>query len=205
MKISDFALLWIPLSKSHKRIFRYLQDLSRRYKFVYPAVPTIAKECECSDRTVERATKLFRDRGWLTAKKMGYSSNVYYLINELIKLDLDDPKIYQLSDAEKHELSPRNDAQNVGVSSLLNTNTSTKENSTHIKNASKFRTYHQLNQFSLDFWQKLTLTQHFSEAEISKAIEDYFWYIAEGNKVRNIGGYLYDQAKKARNFYRRAA
>ncbi len=83
-----FAIAWAPIPKTAKRVFKYLQSLSRKYKSVFPAIKTIASENGCSVRTVFRALAIFERNGWIARVKRGYQSCIYYLTDFLIKLDL---------------------------------------------------------------------------------------------------------------------
>jgi len=86
--IEQFEIAWIPLPKATKRVFKYLQNLSKKHKFVFPSLATIAAYADCSIRTVFRSLAIFMKQGWLAKERRGYQSSVYFLTDFLIKLDI---------------------------------------------------------------------------------------------------------------------
>lgn len=86
--VESFAIAWTPLPKAAKRVFKYLQTLSKKYKFVFPSINTIAAYADCSIRTVFRSLSIFIKNGWLAKDRRGYQSSVYFLTDFLINLDL---------------------------------------------------------------------------------------------------------------------
>lgn len=92
-----FADAWIIIKRKATcfaaRIFRYIQALSRKHKFVFPSHKRIAEKFGCSVASVKRALNRMRDLEWLTWKTNGCASCYYFIKKELIWVDLDSPRI----------------------------------------------------------------------------------------------------------------
>lgn len=97
--MQNFKVLWIYLKRKRNckfaNIFRYLQWMARNLEMVFPSYEEIAEKCNCSIDTAFRAVSRFISYGWISKRKLAFQSNTYFMVEELIDQDLDDPKLYE--------------------------------------------------------------------------------------------------------------
>lgn len=187
-----FRNLFKLLSRSTQAIYRYLHWMAKNYRTVFPSREHIAAAVGCSIRTVARALQLFETNGWLVVKKRAYQSNVYFMDESLIALDLDDPKTF-MRDPEKPGNVPEDGTQNVPVFNVVSSN-----KNTYYQNAKKV-----VFGFLPDFLKiqglgeqtRRWLYKNFSECVLHEALENARWYLSQGNKIENFEAYVTKMAK----------
>lgn len=84
------------------KIFRFLQSFFRRNKHAFFCLETAAEWCGCNKRTIQRAFSKFKEWGWLTWQRQGYQSSLYFMPEELIGINLDDPALAKRSYSSVH-------------------------------------------------------------------------------------------------------
>lgn len=98
-KLSDLLNTFLNsfhfLSKSLKKIFRFLQHHSKKYRNVFPKIETICLITGYSPSTVKRATRYFAKMGWITKVKRPWQSNVYFMVDDLIKIDVNNSRTFK--------------------------------------------------------------------------------------------------------------
>ena len=93
--VEDFLNLFHDLTKSQKKIFKFLQYMARNCRSVFPSVETISKHTKCSISTVVRATNYFQRMRWICKMRRCYRSNKYFMCEVLMKLNLNDSKTFR--------------------------------------------------------------------------------------------------------------
>jgi hypothetical protein len=82
------------LSRFKRKIFKYIHGLLRTYIHAFPSLITIANNCGCSVKTVQRAIDYFVSVGFISYRTRPYQSNVYFMDDDILKLNLDDPNLF---------------------------------------------------------------------------------------------------------------
>lgn len=103
-----FKNLFKSLSRSTQQIYKYLHWMCNKYHFVEPSIDRIAAKAGVSRRTVFNALKLFIENGWLATKRRAYRTNVYFMSDELLKLDPSDPKTFEKLSTKNEDFSSEN-------------------------------------------------------------------------------------------------
>lgn len=198
--LNDFLNIYQTLSKFQRKVFKYLQWFSKKFRNVFPCIFTMTQALQCSDSTIKRATAYFHRMGWVSKSKRGYQSNVYYMNNELIDLNLDDVNLFF------REKRPVNDPTNDPV---LKEPIQVKDISTsegvHIDNIKTKKApqkrdvpeFIKIKGISENDQQRLA--NEFSEYSLSKALEEAKWYTKKGNKIKSIISYMWKAAKRFSN------
>lgn len=94
MFVNQFLNIFQTLSRFTKKVFRYLQWFARKFRNVYPCLERIANTLGCCSMTVKRATAQFQNLCWVSKMRRGYQSNLYFMNEELIYLDLKDKSLF---------------------------------------------------------------------------------------------------------------
>ncbi len=198
--LNDFLNIYQTLSKFQRKVFKYLQWFSKKFRNVFPCIYTITKALGCSDSTVKRATAYFNKMGWICKCKRGYQSNVYYMNDELIRLNLEDTNLFF------REERPVNDTTNDPVLGLIKQekDISTSEGVQIDKNRGrqapeKRDIPHFLNIKGLTRNDQQRLANEFSEYSLSKAFDEAKWYIRKGNQIKSVIAYVWKAAKRFSN------
>lgn len=85
--MSDLKGRFLYLTQLHQKILRYLIWMANKFKFTFPSLQHIARQCECSVATVQRALNRFRAHGWVGSIKRAYQSNIYFVADEIRSFD----------------------------------------------------------------------------------------------------------------------
>lgn len=187
--INEFLNIFPTLTNSQRKVFKYLHWFSRKFRCVFPCIQKIANAVGCCIRTVMRATAYFCELGWLYKKKRGYCSNLYYLNDEIISLNLDDESIFLRSECHLNVTVLRS-------SSSDNLDISTKQAAVHPQKGEKQRDIpYCLKISSLSESQRQSLADEFSEYQLVKAIAAAKKYTGWGNRIKCMGKYLWKAAK----------
>lgn len=149
----------------------------------------IANAVGCSIATVKRATALFQSLGWLYKKKRGYQSNLYFLNDELISLNIDDRSLFLRETCAIREPVLRSSS-----SVSINTN-----NGTHVKVPISREIPHILQPAQISDIDKQRLANAFSDYELIESIKDAKQYLRWGNKIKSLVAILWAGAKRVRD------
>jgi len=186
--VNDFLNTYQTLSKFQKKVFAYLQWFSKKFKCVFPCLFKIANAVGCSIATVKRATAIFQDLGWIYKKKRGYQSNLYFLNDELIYLNLNDVSIFLREECAVNEPVLRSSS----IESIVN---GTKE----VKGVPISREIpHMIKPAKISDRDKQRLANEFSDYELTEAVQDTKQYLRWGNKITSLIAVLWSAAKRAR-------
>lgn len=183
--VNHFLNIYHTLTKFQKKSFKYMHWMARKFRHVFVSVLNIATNIKCCKRTVSRCTNLFEELGWIIKIKHGYRSNDYFMNEELIALDLDDPTLFLRGEC----------LQNVPVlesSSSECIYIGTK--STHICDKKEQKNRHIpefLNIKGLSIDEQQRLANQFSEYSLKHSLEDAKWYVKQGNKIKTLIGSLW--------------
>lgn len=205
--LSTFKDTYLLLSKNTRKVWKYLVFMSKKFTHVFPSIDRMAEKIGCNEKTVRRALNLFLQMGWLGWKKRGYNSNLYFLDNELLAVDLNSNSTWEKQQnvrANVHVLSSSPDDISVHTNSPVETvekepssSGSTLIESEVLKAAPKCIAIK-----GLEIPEIAALTRDFSEFELIKATDDANWYIEKGRKIANLFGFLVSCANKCRKKYR---
>ena len=192
--VNDFLNLFGILSKLQQKIFRLFHWFSKNKRNIYIGIPYIAEKIGCSERTVKRATAYFQQMGWICKVKRCYRSNLYYMTNELIKLNLDDKKLFNV---------PSSVPENGPILGVLKTELtiSTTEQVRIYKNqpkpAPKEKEIPQvINVKGIAPNDQQRLANQFSEYALVRAMEEARWYVRQGNQIRSLIAYIRKAAER---------
>ena len=102
-----FRDIFLIQTKSVIATFRYLHWFSRHKKAVFPSLQRIADAVGFCKRQVQRAIDKLIQLGWLCKINRHRHSSVYFVPEELKKLDVCDKKIFEVDPAEFEEMSSK--------------------------------------------------------------------------------------------------
>ena len=187
--VNEFLIKYSILTKFQKKIFKYLQWFSKIRRYVYPCLLRIANHVGCSIATVKRATAYFQELGWLCKQKCHYQSNLYFLNDELISLNLDDESLFLRERCAQNELVLQS-------SSSVSIDTCTK-NEVGVPISREIP--HILKPAKISDRDKQRLANRFSDHELIESIKDAKQYLRWGNKIVSLIAILWSGAKKARD------
>jgi hypothetical protein len=195
--LNDFLNIYQTLSKFQRKVFKYLQWFSKKFRNVFPCIYTMTKALGCSDSTIKRATAFFHKMGWIAKCKRGYQSNIYYMNDELIRINLDDTNLFF------REERPLNDPINDPVLSLLkqekdiSTGLEVQVCKTQSKQAPQKRDIpHFLNMKRLTLNDQQRLANEFSDFALVYAKKEAQKYVGWGNKIKSLIAIMWSLAKK---------
>lgn len=188
--VNNFLVDFQVLTPFQKNIFKYLHFLAKKFKWVYPGISRIANHVGSCTRTVKRALATFRKLGWLCTLKKGYSSNNYFINDEIISLDLDDKNIFL-----NHECPPNvpivNNSSNVFI------DTYTKEAKVSICKKIENRYVPEFLRIKcLTFEEQQRLANRFCEKVLYEALEYAKWCARTKKIVISWIGLIWDKAER---------
>lgn len=191
--LNDFFNIYPTLTPLQKKILQYLQWFAKKFRCVFPCLQKIANAIRCSIRTVSNATRLFENLGWVYKKRRGYCSNIYFINEEIIALDLKDESIFLRENLpiDCHVLKES--------SSVFIDSTVVDEDQLIQKKKEKRPIPHFLKKSDLQESQRQTLANDFHDRPIILAIEEAENYERKGNVILNLGGYLWKAAQRYAN------
>jgi hypothetical protein len=188
--INDFFNIYPTLTKFQKKVLKYLHWYAKKFRCVFPSIPTISQAIKCCIRTVMRCTSLFSKLGWIYKKKRGYCSNLYYMNDEIISLNLADESIF-LRDKCHMNVTV------LGSSSKEYIDISTKVGEVHIKKDIKKRPIPEcvkLREISKIDQQRLA--DEFSEFRLVNAMSAAKKYHFKwGNHIKDLLSFVWKGAK----------
>lgn len=193
--VNDFLNIFQTLSKLQRKVFKYLHWFSKKWRNVFPCIKRMAEALECSESSIKRATSYFHKLGWICKVKRSYRSNLYFMDDGLIRLNIEDKNIF-LKDPVN---APQNDL--VLTAPIKEKNISTSSEVQVYKNPQKVA---QKNRNIPEFVQipeisrtdQQRLANAFNEYELVKAVEEYRWYKSKGNKIMSAIGVIWSAAKR---------
>lgn len=95
-ELVDNFLAWYEMaSRKQKRIFIYLHAFCRHHNCVFPGQERIAEKAGCGREWVNRTLKRLEEWGFLYKKRRPYRSSQYFLVDALLKLDLNNIEIFR--------------------------------------------------------------------------------------------------------------
>ena len=182
--VENFLNSFQILSKKFRQIFKYMQYMCKSKRTVWPSLRHISKTCECSVKTVQRALSYFNSQGWLVWRRCPYQSNLYFMDDGLLALNMNNKKTFEKTNVHQ------NVHQNVHVSSHPCSSSSmygTKQD-VPVPQIIKIK--------GLTPEEMQELANQYTERELACAIEDLKWYERKGNKIREFFKCLRSQAWK---------
>lgn len=187
--INEFLNIYPTLTKFQRKIFKYLHWFSKKFRCVFPCLRNIALALKCCTRTVIRSITLFESLGWLFKKKRGYCSNIYYLNDEIISLNLDDESIFLREKCHQNVTVLRSSSSDfIDICC-------TEEDVYPNKGEERDNPIPECIKISgLSPKEQQDLANQFSESDLVNAIGAARWYIREGNKIQSLIRYLWSAA-----------
>lgn len=199
---------FVMMSKTFKSIFRFLQTLARKHPDVFVLNETIASVCRCCKRTVIRAIKFFVQMEWLGVVHRKHQSNLYFLVDDLIKFDfnkgLPQNPLFCCENVTSNVTSNvTHTSSYTGFEKKLSNSTSNQAGQA-FKMPQKKTIFHPLTLITqLDDSQREKITEDFPEVAIVQALDDAKAYLGWGKKIDDWGKMIYSQARKACNKMKR--
>lgn len=183
---------WRIFSKGYRRVFKYLWWFFRHLRTVFPSLDTISMEVKLSKRQVQNALNHFLGLGLLGWVKRPYQSNVYFMPEEIIEIDLKDEK----SMNARSEQNCHQDCHVLPVasSSVFSFPCTSGTPSANVPKSSKkeeekaaeerktwFNSLHRSLRLkfmweSFDFKRFGWITKNLSECQIYEILNDFSWY-----------------------------
>lgn len=96
---------WHTLNRNYRETIKYLWALAQKHNFVFPSYERIAEMCGYSVRTAKNICARLAKIGLISWKRRGYQSNLYFLPDELLKLDLRNRRLFTDSPRESCTIS----------------------------------------------------------------------------------------------------
>lgn len=195
----SLATVYPHLSPGFRRVFRYLQAMSKKYRSVFPSLEEIADRCLLSTKQVQRAINKFIELGWLAKTKRAYQSCIYWLVDCLVKVNLGCRKFF-----EKPSFSEENVQQNVHVlgsykeyDNIQSTSNQVPAEKAEDNEPASLQIPEPFKQMKrLTDQHRNVLASNFSEYELMKALDDITWYRNKGNTIECLFAFIWSRAKK---------
>lgn len=194
----DFLDTFQLLTPKQKKIWCYLQSMAKNLRVVFPGQGTIAKAVGCCRETVVETIKKFVEAGWLQIIKRFWRSHVYFVNEQLINLDVRNPKTFAMpkSQGQSTPNPTTNPTPTVFTSDTQIQNVEPKNESVQAtepkkeEKAAKNETYihEELRHFNLS-WRDVVMLSKYSLRIVRLALEDYKTYRLYKH-VRNLAAFL---------------
>jgi helix-turn-helix protein len=193
------------MSKGHRAVFKYLQWMAKTFRNVFPSLESIAKATGFSPKTVQRAVAKFVIMNWLIKVRRPYQSNVYYMPDEIIDLNIDDSSAFfrNVHQCDQQE-DQQHGQQNVQV---LSTHSSPLEN--HVNKESRERllmrnldqnTTPLMSLPGLTFGSICELMLAYDDRTLAQAVKNTHWYMSQpGNYIKSMKKWIEKTAQNLRN------
>lgn len=187
---------WQIFTKGYRRVFKYLWWFFKKLRQVFPSLETIAKEVKLSKRQVQNALKHFLTLGLIGWVRRPYQSNVYFMPDEVIGVNLKDERSLNEKLPENSHENCHKDCHVFNVaSSFVSLSSCTSESPSAIVPKFKEKEKQQGQEakkswyFSLpkslqlkfiydlfDFTRFGWALKALTEYEVSEVINNFFWY-----------------------------
>ena len=183
---------WQLFSKGYRKVFKYLWWYFRHLRTVFPSLETIAKEIKLSKRQVQNALNHFLKLklvGWV---KRPYQSNVYFMPDEIIEINLKDERglnakpqqnfqqdchVFTVASSSdlKYSCTSGTPSANVPISGKKSEEKATEERKSWF-NSLQERLKLKFMWESFDFKKFGWITKKLSEYQINEILNDLSWY-----------------------------
>lgn len=206
--LESFLCKFQILTYSAQRIWKYLKYLSMKCIHVFPSHETIAKACDCHRSTVIRILKMFEELEWIFVKQRCFRSNLYYMPDELIQMDLDNPETFTRARLKATQDATENATENATPNATLYNVDNvialkdvrlTKQTGTGNVQSSKDEKEQILQNIGI-FGKDLWCLARFGYRALAMAIEDLKTRKAS-EPIRNLAAWLTNRCKHYQNKY----
>lgn len=184
------------MTPKQQKIWKSIQWYAKNFRHVFPSHAKIAEFAGCCRDTVIAALKKFSELGWIGFIKRCFRSNLYFMNEELIDLNLDDPMTF------KRPIPTREPTPIPSGNPTVLFESKNKEIERNVRNESenvhhiekkKQELSHEVKQLPLSDRDKHLLARY-SPQILRLAIEDWKSY-ALLKHVRNVAAFLESRAR----------
>ncbi len=184
------------MSKGTRKVFKYLQWMSKTYRNVFPSLESIAKGTGLSVKTVQRAINSFVTMDWLIKIRRPYQSNVYYMPDEIININLEDSEAFFRNVHQcDHQCDQQDDQQNGQVLSTPSNsgcNPCMKESVERLQKENLEQSQTPLMSLpGLTINAMADITMQFDNRLIAETVRRTHWYMSKpGNYIRDMKNWI---------------
>lgn len=193
------------MSKGHRAIFKYLHFMAKTCRNVFPSLAHIAKVKGLCIKTIQRAIDKFVAMDWLIKIRRPYQSNVYYMPDEIIDLNLEDSSTF-LRNVHQcvHQCDQQDVHQNVHV---LSNHSSSLDNPVDMESKERLQmrnleqnTTPLMSLPGLTFGSICELMRTFDDRTIAEAVRSTHWYMSlPGKHIKSMKAWIEKTAKNLKN------
>jgi hypothetical protein len=204
----NFLISFEMLSYHQKQIWQLLCWFNKHCYVTRPSQSTIARMVGCCRDTVIEAVKKFLSYGWMSTIKKAYQSLLYFISDNLLKLDTKDRNIFRKVDISRDSPTQFPTLSRISRTSKGTLLTMDDSNFKVFENRQRSWTYvnksipHCLQIPILSDKDKQIIANQFSEAELQSAIKDTKDYWRKYGKPENVAAFLTKIAKEYKAKYR---
>lgn len=209
--VKNFLCLFQIQACSVVKVYKYLHYMSRKYTSTFLCLDTIARATGFCKRQVQRAIDKLIKLGWLGKMQRKRQSSIFFIPEDIKKLDICDNRLFENKIEEKvdlHSECPLNVHPSIksylGNESLDMQGTRDFSDQNEKKECPKAEVYPRLKPLkSLNDDEKFRLTRDFSEYEIEEAFHRIARHAKAINDTRckwikGLCGYLYTACRTIR-------
>lgn len=182
---------WHLFNKNYRETIKYLWALSQKHDFVFPTYERMAEICGYSVRTAKNICARLAELGIISWMRRGYRSNLYFLPDELVSLNLRNRQLFAKSSSESCTISctvlnniDSNEYVHRGEPSAspppladVPKNLEEEQQSELKKNFDKLPQALRLGFMrEFDFKRGSWIVQQLSECHVSEILRDMLWY-----------------------------
>jgi hypothetical protein len=190
----NFLIIFDGLSYQQKEIWQLLCWFNKHCYVTRPSQTTIARMVGCCRDTVIEAIKKFKEFGWMATIKKAYQTLIYFISDNLLKLDTKDRNIFKKATISRE--APAQAPTLSRISSYLKgtyremyTEDCLKRERTH-KPIPEFM---KIPAFSLE--DRQFFTNRYSEQVLYEAMKDTKDFHINVERIGNIPGFFTDRCK----------
>jgi len=204
---TTFLDIFLIQTKCVIATFRYLHWFSRQKRAVFPSLQRIADAIGFCKRQVQRAIDKLIKLGWLSKIYRHRHSCVYFVPEELKKLDISDKKIFEINLQDYPDLSskcPANVHPSIKSSSSVKSlsdgdgNDSRNVLEDSEKASEKVVIPHCIKIAGLTDNEKYIIAKTFSVHEIEESVYFAKKLVSAKQKIYNLAGFLIATCKRVR-------
>lgn len=202
--VKNFLCLFQLQTCSVVKVYKYIHYMSRKYTSTFLCLDTIARATGFCKRQVQRAIDKLIKLGWLSKLQRKRQSSIFFVPEDIKKLDICDKKLFEREEDENIDFS-RECHVNVhpSIKSSFCKEYHERRNDVSSKEEDLKKEAERLipdcvKVKGLTFEQQLTLAKNFGEVELKKALKFVRKLLTRGENITNLMGLLFSTAKRCK-------
>lgn len=196
--VENFLNLFQIQAKSIVKVFKYLHNLSNRWRSVFPGLERISRITEMSVRQVQRAIDKLVEMGWLCKMNRHRQSSLFFIPECLKKLKVCDKKTFENPEFQNSDFYRECHANVMPSIHSFFSKEKIDQTVDRFPKEKKCNVPHCIQLKELSEEAQQTLARNFSEFELADALNWVGMLIKRGEEIVNLGGLLFSSAKRVR-------